>query len=171
MKRTNLTIIFFTAFILVLFGLVFPKIKNYQEISQQISRKKVELQELQEYAKFLEDSSKKIEEFSPKLAKIDLALPEEPFLPDFLLLMQDITSQSGVVYEDFSVGGKTAVPDKKNIFQTTFNFRALGSYQNIKNLLSNLEKSARLIKIDNISLNIAPNNLISAQIGIRIYSR
>jgi len=125
-----------------------------------------------------------LEEHSEGLAKIELALPQDADFPSFFFLLQEICSQNGAVLTGISPsllppktiseaaveeGSEGGTEREKRVLSTSIG--VTGSYDVLFNLLSALERSARLIEVTSISFSSpAENDPFSFGLSLQAYS-
>ncbi len=151
--------------------LVFPLYQDFKAVQLQIENKEREFQLKQEYFSEIEKISKKLKTYPEELIKIDYALPNELFLPFLYDFFQGISSQNGLILQSITssynpstsninsdnsdkIGESQESKTEKswsNIKEVKINISLSGSYTAFKNFLYSLEKSARLIEVENIS--------------------
>lgn len=137
----------------VIFGsnLLLPKFQEFRNLSKKIEEKRNEIKYKQEYFANLTETKTELGKYQAELSKIDSALPNDSFLPTLFNYLQKTTSQSGLVLKNlgsFTVSSSEKYPGIKEI---TLNLGVSGPYPSFKNFLSTLEKSTRMIEIENIS--------------------
>jgi len=105
--------------------------------------------------------------------KYSLQLPSENDISIFTNEVYDIANYSGVeIYSiDYSDGAANEEDEKLGLSLIRANMVIEGSYYDIVNFLSALERIPRIIKIDSIILQTAQDNYesITANIRIRLY--
>ncbi|MBM3257972.1 MAG: hypothetical protein FJZ05_02040, partial [Candidatus Nealsonbacteria bacterium] len=81
-------------------------------------------------------------------------------------------SQSGLVLESISPFTVAAVSSMTNVKEISMSLKVSGSYSALKSFLAVLEKSARLIEIEDISFSSPTNNqdLFSFSLKVKIHS-
>lgn len=151
MNKILLTAINFLIAIGVLFVLVLPKNKALHELNSQIEVKKIEIQTQENYFKNLQDLSKKLAAFPDEVSKINSALPSTPSLYSLIYFLQKTSSASGLIIKQIDFGEISKLKENSNIKSIPISLGVMGSYQSLKNFLLDIEKSARIIEIDNLS--------------------
>ena len=153
--------------------LILPKYQELKAFKIKIDEKRDELQYKEEYFSDLQETSDRLKDYKEELEKIESALPDNPSLPSFFNFLQKATSQNGLILKNlgsFSIvlpsisSVKKTVEEKateKNVKETekkipkvkkiSLAIEVSGSYSSFKNFLESLEKSARLIEVENIS--------------------
>lgn len=151
MPRILISIILFVITILIGIFLVWPNYLKFQNFQQQIKNKETELQYLEEYYQDLADLSEKLKGYQEELSKIDSALPESPDLPSFANFFQKTASENGLILKSLGSFSINPLAQKTEIKEISFSPELSGSYSSFKNFLKALEKSSRMIEVENIS--------------------
>ena len=164
------TIFFIFSFFLFVF-LVFPKYQTLNVLKKEVLEKQEEFRSQEKYFETLQDASEELKKYEGPLSKVDSALPKNPSLPELLNFIQKASSQSGLSLKGISPA-VTLPFEKGEIKETRINFLLVGSYPDFKNFLSILEKSARLIDVENISFSLPKEKegLFNFAITIKVYS-
>ena len=164
------TIFFIFSFFLFVF-LVFPKYQTLNVFKKEVLEKQEEFHSQEKYFETLQNASEELKKYEGPLSKVDSALPKNPSLPELLNFIQKASSQSGLSLKGISPA-VTLPFEKGEIKETRINFLLVGSYPDFKNFLSILEKSARLIDVENISFSLPKEKegLFNFAITIKVYS-
>ena len=161
-------VIFFSlSFFLIIF-LIFPKYQNLNSLKKEIFEKEDELSSQEKYFETLQETSEELKKYEDSLSKVDTALPQNPSLPELLNFIQKTSSQSGLSLKGISPA--VTSPLEGEIKETRINFLLVGSYPDFKNFLSILEKSARLIDIENFSFSSLKEGPFNFNLAIKVYS-
>ena len=157
------TTIFLSLSFFLLIFLVFPKYQTLNALKKEILGKEDELSSQKKYFETLQNTSEELKKYEASLSKIDAALPKTPSLPELLNFIQKASSQSGLSLKGISPAStvplEKAASEKASlapngrgeIKETRINFLLVGNYPDFKNFLYILEKSSRLIDVENIS--------------------
>ena len=149
------------SFILLGFSLVLgvfflqPKYKEMETTQTNITNKEQEIKNLDKYYKELTFISEILDKHPQELAKIDSALPTNPPLPSLLKFLQKITSENGLILTSINFASAEPTVGTTNIKEIQASLELSGSYSSLKNFLKVLEKSSRLIEVDNISFSVS----------------
>jgi Tfp pilus assembly protein PilO len=143
----------FLLFLVLGGGLILPKYKGLKDLQASVAEKETELQYKQQYFSNLADVKTKLDKYEEELSKIDSALPFGPSLPSLFNFIQGAGSQSGIVLKGISPFTSTSQKESK-VKKTEFSLEVSGDYASFKSFISALEKSARLIEIENISFSL-----------------
>jgi len=130
---------------------LWPKFQELKTIQENVKITKAELQIKQDYVLKLDDLRVKLEENQDEIAKIKTTLPNSPSIPSLLNYLQKTSSESGLILTEISPFSVSEAKDFANLKEATLSIKVSGSYSSFKSFLSSLEKSARLIEIENIS--------------------
>lgn len=146
--------IFICLSLTVAIGLLFfwPKYQELKSVKEKVSQKRAELQYREEYLLNLKRLSEELKKYSDSVAKIDSILPPSLFLPSLLNFLEKTSAEAGLILK--SLGRVSTQPSEKwpEIKIHSFDFSLSGSYSAFKSFLFALERSARLIKTEMISL-------------------
>ena len=126
------------------FTLTWPKYQSFQVLRSNVEVKKEELQSKEEYFSQIKEISGELEKYTEALAKIASALPETPDLPALFNFLQSSASQTGLILEKIRL---TSLAEG----EIRVSCELLGEYTAFKNFLLALEKSARMIEIEEIT--------------------
>jgi len=164
----------------LLFGFYFllPKYTELQNLKKEIKEKEVEFRENQKYFSNLQKISSTLESYKDALSKINSALPEEPFLANLLSFFQTKASENGLILEAVN---KTSFTKKKGeklekgvpeirIRETYINLKLKGSVSSFRNFLQSIEKSARIIEVEDLSLKTNQKELPEFTLLVKVYS-
>jgi Tfp pilus assembly protein PilO len=171
----------------------YPQYQKLNSLKKEIFEKEKELSSQEKYFENLQKTAEELKKYETTLSKIDSALPQNPSLPDLLNFIQKASSQSGLSLKNISpavisplekatpsvnigsvgeaVGG---APSERygEIKTMKINLLLVGSYSNFKNFLSLLEKSARLIDVEEISFALSKEEtgLFNFSLTVKVYS-
>jgi len=146
------------------FFLLWPQYQKFSEERWRVKEKEVERNNQEEYFNHLNKLSEELKGYEEELSKIDSAFPLDPDIPDLLNFLALASSQNGLSFEkvnsfsaDSAKKSKTATSGQEEVptkryKELTIEFEVSGEYPSLKNFVSTLEKSARIIEIESISL-------------------
>jgi len=163
------TIIFFSFSLLLIFVLILPTYQDLTSLRKKISEKEAELEIQEKYFQELQKISEELKNYEIPLSKIDSALPLKPSLPELLNFIQKASSQSGLSLKEIGQASTFSV-EKEKIKETKLDLVLVGSYSDFKNFLSVLEKSARIIEVENISFSTPKEGSFNFILTIKVYS-
>jgi Tfp pilus assembly protein PilO len=159
-------------------AVVFPEYQNLNLLQLKIKEKEAEFQSGKEYFSNLDDISEKLKEYEENLSKINSALAAEPGLPALFNFLQTAASQNGLVLRKIAPTLPSPLKEElvkegwsPEIRETGINLIVTGSYPSFKNFLSVLEKTARMVEVESISLSILEEEgPIDFNLRIKVYS-
>lgn len=144
----------FLVVILLAVLVLWPKFQELEIVRGNIEEKKAELQAKEEYVLRLDELKVKLKEHQEEISKINTALPVNPSLPSLFNFLQKASSESGLILTEISPFTISSSEDFANLKEAIFSIKVSGSYSSLKNFISILEKSARLIEVENLSLSL-----------------
>jgi len=151
--------------------ILWPRLQDLKKIQASLRDVSSELQYQEQYFSQLAEIQNKLGKYEEKLSKIDSALPDNPSLPALLNFLQKASAQSGLVLKGISPFTVSSAGNNPNLRKTQFSLELSGSYSSFKEFLSTIEKSARLIEVENISFS-APKegDTFTFNLRIKVYS-
>jgi len=177
MNRTfAIPILFFLSFLIFCYFLL-PKYTDFNGFKKRVEKKELDLQAAEQYYLNLQKISTKLEDYEESLAKINSAIPEEFSLASLLNFFQKKASESGLVLKSLSkeipLSAGQKKEERKVRIEIKENYLALtltGTLSSFKNFLQNIEKSSRLIEVENILLPETAKELPEITILIKVHS-
>ncbi len=167
---TTIIIIFFISLFVGVF-LVWPKYQELKIKKEELLQKNAELTNLKGYAERLREISEEMKKYSTEIAKIDSALPSKFSLPSFLNYLLKTTSENGLILKNYGASTMPAQGKEGELKEYNLGLSVFGSYSSFKSFLSALERSSRLIEVENISFSSPEKEKPSDfNIGIKVYS-
>jgi Tfp pilus assembly protein PilO len=160
---------FFFISILIILFLVFPQYQNLSSLKERVADFETALKNQEDYFQRLKKTASDLERYKDSLLKIDSALPSNPSLPELFNFIQKLCSQSGLALSKIGSISTTPLPQGQ-LKETRTEITVSGSYSDFKNFLSALEKSARLIEVENISFASQEKDPLAFSLKIKIYS-
>ena len=150
---------------------IWPNYKSLVSAQEQARYVQADLENRKAYYQEIAKISEEFNKYPDEISKINSALPSEVAMPTVFDFFQKRASEAGVILSQESIGSIAAKKDDPSIKQYDFSLGLAGSYENFKNFLSILEKSARIIEVENISFSSpAKNDPYSFNLMVRFYS-
>ncbi len=135
--------------------LVWPQYQKLQVLNSNIVNKKEELRSQEIYFSQVKEISTKLQEYSDALSKISSALPQDPSLVPLIIFLQTNTAQTGLIFKKIVLSGTPASgADKGSLTEMQVIVQVSGSYKAFKDFLTLVENSARIIEVQNVSVEI-----------------
>jgi len=165
----------------IIFGgnILLPKYQDFQDLNKEIKGKERVLQYKEEYYRNLQAVETDIRKYEPELAKIDIALPDDPSIPSLFDFLQRSCSQSGLVINSMGSFSIAASSRYTGLQDVSLSLGVSGPYESLKNLLNVLEKTSRLMDVESISFSPLADeqgsksqskDLFGYQLAIKVYS-
>ena len=169
----NYLIYVITAFclsLLLIFILVLPAYNDLNDLNNRIFEKKTSLQSQQEYFEELKGIEERIEGQEESFEKIKSAIPEGSDLANLMNYFQRSASKAGVSMEGISPAMVASTQEKK-VHASKVNLVIAGEYPSFKDFLSIIEKSSRLIEVEDIGFQspVKEGDMFSFNISTRVY--
>ena len=156
MKRPVISItIISLAVILLAFFVILPEYEALNSKNLQVEEKKSEFKKINDYFEDLSLQNEELEKYELEIAKIDSALPDNPSMPSVFYFIQNTAEENEISLTEVNMGYsriKEGIEESEilDIKENRFSVSVVGSYSSFKDFLSVLEKSARLIEIEEI---------------------
>lgn len=172
MNKTIIIAVSFIAAVALAFGLVLPKYESLKSKMSERGIKEANLKNKNEYYKEVSEISNELEKYSQELAKIDFALPQEISLPAMYGFFQKKASESGLVLKSENFNSGSVQKESLTKKEYHFSLELSGSYTAFKNFLAILEKSAKIIEVENISFSSPGKgeSAFSFNVSVKFYS-
>ncbi len=157
--------------LLMFFFLISPKYEEWNAFKVEIFKKETELGFQGAYLLKLREISAELKQNEESFSKIESALPLEASLPELLNFFQRAASQSGLVLRGVNPSANSSAKGG-GTKETKVNLILEGKYSDFKDFLAIIEKSARLIEVENIYFN-APKEgaeTFTFNIATKVYS-
>ena len=162
------------SFLIVIAAAVFVLWPGFQELKAvraDIERGGGELQSQREYLQMLDEIKAELEENKEEIAKVNTTLPVNSSLPSLFNFLQKTSSESGLILTEISPFTISSSKEFANLKEAIFSVEVSGSYSSLKNFISTLEKSARLIEVESISLSSAGEGTFNFDLRLKTFSR
>lgn len=176
-KLFIIVFLFFIAFLLGVY-LTWPQYLKFREGENTVNFLQNDFEKKKTYFEELEGLDEKLTKHKSALDKINTALPEESFLPSLFHFIQKRASASGLILSDVSPGksikgkeaiGKEEEKEKVNIEELYVNVSVAGTLSSFEDFLRAIEVSARMIEIDNVTLEESKEDELSFNLLLRTH--
>ena len=146
----------------------FPMYQDWQEVSVELTEKKSELQNREDYFSNMQSLKDRLLGYEVELIKLNAAIPDDSSLPALYDLVQRLSSESGLVLRQIS-----AVEDTKTVrgiqAQTiALNLNLEGSYEGLKVFLSRVQIASRMMDVTAIGF-VSPTQNLSSQFQFTVH--
>ena len=165
----------FLIVIFVIITVLWPGFRQFQILQKEIEMKKEAVQAEEEYILDLMNLEARLaEEYKEDLVRIDSALPDKKAhasaIPSLYNYLRNAAAGSGLVLVDIRPFNTSASARFPLLQETVFNIKLAGSYSSLKSFLETLERSLRLIQIENISFPASEEGVFTFSLSLKVYS-
>jgi len=145
------------------FFLVLPKYDELNAKNFQVEEKRFRFETLEDYFKDISFKNEELKKYESEMAKINSALPDDSNMPSVFYFIQNTAEENGISLISVDLSStrrkaqerKTGEIEESELKENAFSINVAGSYTSFKDFLSVLEKSARLIEVEEISFSSA----------------
>ena len=159
--------------LVILGGVLFwwPKLQDFSDKKEELTRKEIEVNQKKEYFVALNSLSDKLKGYSEELARIDSALPTDLSIPALFNFIQVSSSENGLVLENLTLGKTSSQKEMGGAKEISLSVSVSGSYSAFKNFLSALYKNVRMIEVNSIKFSSpAEDDLFEFNLALTTYS-
>ena len=168
-------VIIFIVFIAIFFDLNYsfiyePRNNRIQQLDQQINALQTKIAEGRRIAARLDDLKKEYQELTERLEFIEVLLPQEKEIPQFLVLLQETMDEFNIDFTNFAPQNLTQERDTiyaRLPINMTFN----ASYFETIKFLDRLENFPRIVDVKDLSFNPASDEkeIVNVTMGMFTY--
>lgn len=171
------TIILLIINLILIFLFVIPKYHESQLSELDLVQKQLEYDNRYKYYSELLRVIKDIEKRQDSLSKIERALPDDFSISPIVYFLQKKAKENQLIFKSVTfskttsqIGQRSAVISEKGVKSVKIEVNLSGTYNSLKGLLNQLDKSDRLFEVDNISF-LVPEVYAGSVLpnGIRAY--
>lgn len=169
--RRNLIIFILTVVLLsvVYFFLVWrPQSGRISETKEQAEATEQEIEQAKLEIARLKALRDRAPELRQQAAKLDAALPGDPQLAQFILMVQDTANASGIDWLSISPSPPAAgqAPAPPDVLIVNISMSVTGGYFQVQDFLVRIENLTRAVRIDSMSLGAGPKGLPHLAAGL-----
>lgn len=150
---------------LLIYFLVIPEYYRFLNTQEKLGIVKGEYEGKFAYYSEVERIFAELEDRREGLEKIENAITPEPQLADLMYFFNQKSVESGFIMKSITLAKVAPIDAKSNIKEIVFSLDILGNYQGLKNFLSLMEGSSRLLQVGNISFGSKASSSQSATKG------
>lgn len=137
--------------------LLFPLYEKVGGLKAKLEKRSEELQNKEKYFSKLNKLKQQLDGFKEEVVKIESSLPQEADILDVVNFISSLSSRNGLIMKSVTISKASQTAETKGVVKrTSLNIGLSGSYEALKNFLSELQKSSRLIEVDSISFESTP---------------
>ncbi len=170
-KITIGTIVIFLCIVLGMIFFWWPKYKNFNNLDAEIKGRRVDLENKEKYFSELNTVWSQLKEHNEELLKIDSALPTTAIVPDLVNFLAEKSSQNGLILEKVNLEKISVLEKDSKIQKISLSLTLSGFYPALRNFISSLQKSAKLIEVNSIIFSESKlGGIFSFNLGVETYS-
>lgn len=155
--------------LLLFLAVVLPTVLNIPPTYRELGQQKKELQSVSQHLKNINDLVTLQQSLKSSLVLIDAALPSKEEVPNLMIQVQSIATESGITLKAVQFGGIAKVEGsahQKITLQTVLE----GSFGSLLTLLKSLENSSRIIDVESLNFDARKGeDNLSASFGLNAY--
>lgn len=159
----------------MVFLLIFPLYDRIVFSRADIAENEKIISELNYLIQKIDQWRNQVGERKAGIDKLNLALPSEKAIPDFIISLRSLAGSSGMIIEDITVQVDkkiSVLSDKNDVEIFNIILKINGTYLAFKSFLSDLEKNVRVADIQSITFEPATNSSSSTldfTINLKLY--
>ncbi|MCD6233225.1 type 4a pilus biogenesis protein PilO [bacterium] len=171
MKRSIFIPIFLFLSVVTFSFFTLPEHSLYLDLQEKIKEQALQISQGEQYFTNLRKAFKTIQSHPENLEKVESAIAKTPSLPPLLDYLEQSASQSGAVLKSIGIESfrsKGGFPNQK-IKKFSLGLELRGDYESLKKFASLLEKSSRLVSIENVTVGGYKDGLFDFKLLIESY--
>lgn len=178
-KSFAIPILFFIALLVIVY-LILPVFSDFSNLKEELEIREKEGLAIENYYRDIHDNFNKLKEYQESLEKIDSALPADSFLPSLFHYLQKASAESGIFLKgvNLDVVSRKTVEEKgatEKIQEEYISIELIGFYDGFENFLKSIEKSSRLIEIEEVQITgegeeTLAEGLLTLNLLLKVYS-
>lgn len=169
-RPSFIALLFGTAFAVGMF-FVMPLRDDIRFFEKELSKKTTELQTLNAYIENLRVIEDKLQQNSEAVSKLNAAIPDDSDLPSLYDFFQKLSSTSGLTLKSIDSASEKS-ESSAQLIAISISMSVEGPYEGIKDFLSRLKSSPRIIQLDSVAFSspAAKNAPFSVRVLASAYS-
>lgn len=148
-KTALLIFVLIVLTLLLAIFLAWPKVKDLKQINTQVGALQGEKTALDSKIKALEEAQSQIAAAKPSIDTLNIAVPNNPAMPEILVSLESIVGRTGLVLNQLS---PASTGEGVSSGEAKVTISVSGSYPNVIRLLETFEKNIRPIKVNSLAL-------------------
>jgi len=150
MKREIITLIIFSISFIIIFQYIYPNYRKLSSLSKMPLDLENKIERLESYIQNINGIFQKKENYQEEIKLMENSLSKENLIPNFINFIQTEGSNSGILITAIKIS-PLEESSNKNVKEMSFQINFSASYNSLKNFISKLENSAKIIYFDKIS--------------------
>jgi Tfp pilus assembly protein PilO len=168
-----ITLISFFAIIIISISFLLREFQKLKIEKEDVIRKQQELQQREIYFSTLKEKRKKLEKYQEQLTIINFALPDdaEANIPSLYRFLQTASAEAGLTLVKIDRFIIMPYAERVGLEKTQVSFQVTGLHTAFKAFLVEMDRSARIIKVENISFSSPKEEgLLTFNLKISVHS-
>jgi len=165
-----LWIVFLVLFVYLNYSYIYlPRNEKIQQLDQQISTLQEKIAEGRRIAARLDELKKEYQELTARLQFVEVLLPKEKEIPEFLVLLEDTMEEFNINFNNFSP--QNLAQDKDAIYaRLPINMTYTADYFEIIKFLDRLENFPRIVDIQDLRINPTGENAENINVTMTMFT-
>ena len=163
-------ILFIATFFYFNYSFIYQPRKNrIDQLDQQISTLNNKIEEGRKIAARLDDLKKEYAELTERLEFVEVLLPKEKDIPDFLVLLQETMDEFNIDFSNFSP--QNLVQEKDAIYaRLPINLTYTANYFETIKFLDRLENFPRIVDVKDLKLNPEADDKETVNVNMNMFT-
>jgi len=168
--KTIIFIVFLIVFVYINYAFIYqPRNNRIKQLEQQISTLQNKIDEGRKIVAQLDNLKKEYQELTERLAFIEVLLPQEKEIPEFLVLLQETMDEFNIDFTNFSP--QNIVQEKDAIYaRLPISMTFTANYFETIKFLDRLENFPRIVDIRDLKLNPTGDNAENVNISMTMFT-
>jgi Tfp pilus assembly protein PilO len=146
-----------------------PRKNRIDQLDQQISTLNNKIEEGRRVAARLDELKKEYAELTERLEFVEVLLPKEKDIPDFLVLLQETMDEFNIDFSNFSP--QNLVQEKDAIYaRLPINLTYTANYFETIKFLDRLENFPRIVDVKDLKLNPEADNKETVNVNMNMFT-
>jgi len=165
-----LWIVFLVLFVYLNYSYIYlPRNEKIQQLDQQISTLQEKIAEGRRIAARLDELKKEYQELTARLQFVEVLLPTEKEIPEFLVLLEDTMEEFNINFNNFSP--QNLAQDKDAIYaRLPIKMTYTADYFEIIKFLDRLENFPRIVDIQDLRINPTGENAENINVTMTMFT-
>lgn len=151
-NKTTTAILLMVGAALIGFFLLWPMLQEFLRVENELEQYDIALTGREKYVSNLAILAQGLDTKKEAIRKIEAAIPDNTSIPALFNLLQNISSNSGLIVTEITSSLKESNVANLDIVVTEISLEAIGTYNTLKAFIAQTKSSARLLEITSISV-------------------
>ena len=163
-------IVFLVVFVYLNYTFIYePRNTRIQQLDQQIGSLQTRITEGRRIAARLEDLKREYQELTERLEFVEVLLPKEKDIPDFLVLLQETMDEFNIDFTNFAP--QNLSQERDTIYaRLPINMTFNANYFETINFLDRLENFPRIVDVKDLRLNPTGDEIENVNVTMNMFT-